>query len=120
MSKRAEEVTTKPHTHRGQAKRLPARGFHDFGQRRAFGALHQGDYFGLLVGAVSFGLALWLLGRALFAALAFLAFVCAFSFARSGADLLMFSLSIAFSLIGLSLQRLAVVTWITPVGRNIK
>jgi hypothetical protein len=41
-------------------------------------------------------------------------------FAVSGAGLLMFSLAIAFSLIEFLLDRVAVVTVITPVGRNIK
>ena len=43
-----------------------------------------------------------------------------FGFAASGAGLLMFSLSIAFSFIGFSLRRVAIVTSITPVGRNCK
>jgi hypothetical protein len=41
-------------------------------------------------------------------------------FAASSADVLMLSLSIAFSLIEFLLDRVAVVTVITPVGRNIK
>ena len=41
-------------------------------------------------------------------------------FAESGAVLLMFSLSIAFSLIESLLGRVAVVTLIPPVGRNFK
>lgn len=40
--------------------------------------------------------------------------------ATLGAGLVMFSLSIAFSLIEIFLDRVAVVTFITPVGRNIK
>jgi len=38
----------------------------------------------------------------------------------AGADLLVFSLSIALSLIEFLLDRVAVVTWITQLGRNIK
>src|SRR5205807_9048202 len=41
-------------------------------------------------------------------------------FAVSGAGLLVFSLSLVFSLIELLLDRVAVVAVITPVGRNIK
>jgi hypothetical protein len=37
--------------------RLPFGCSHDLGQRRAFGAFHQGDDFGFLVGAIRFGLA---------------------------------------------------------------
>jgi hypothetical protein len=40
--------------------------------------------------------------------------------AVSGAGLLMFPLSIAFSLIQFLLDRVAVVTWITQLRRNIK
>jgi hypothetical protein len=70
----------------------------------------------------AFGLAAgFLAGPAFFAGLAFLpALRAPFGFAVSGAALLMFSLSIAFSLIEFLLDRFTVVTWITPVGRNGK
>jgi len=42
--------------------RLPLCGCHDLRQRRALGALHQRDHFGLLVGAVRFRFAGRLLG----------------------------------------------------------
>jgi hypothetical protein len=53
-------------------------------------------------------------GLGLLGGLALLGFVV------SGVGLLMFSLSIAFSLIEFLLDRVAVVTWITRVGRNSK
>jgi len=44
--------------------RLPASGLHDLGQRCAFGALHHGDYFRFLVGALGLGLSGCLLDSA--------------------------------------------------------
>jgi hypothetical protein len=101
--------------------RLPVHGFHDLGQRRALGALHHGDHLRLLVGAVRLLLG-GLLGvaRAFFGDLAFLALRPPFAGAAADSGLLMFSLSIAFSLIELLLDRVAVVTVITPVRRNCK
>ena len=67
------------------------------------------------------GLAIFLARPAFFAGFAFLADLrTPLGFAVSGAGLLVFSLSIAFSLIEFLLGRVAVVTVIAPVGRNIK
>lgn len=57
---------------------------------------------------------------AFFAGFAFLGLRAPLGFEASGAGLLIFSLSIAFSLIEFLLDRVAVVTVITPVMRNIK
>jgi hypothetical protein len=69
-----------------------------------------------------FGLAAAFVARAaFFADLAFLAGLRPLlGFAASGAGLMVFSLSIAFSLIEFLLDRVAVVTVITPVRRNGK
>src|ERR1700730_17444770 len=65
--------------------------------------------------------AAFLVRPAFFAGLAFLpALRPSLGFAASVAGLLMFSLSIAFSLIEFLLDRVAVVTVITPVGRKSK
>jgi hypothetical protein len=100
--------------------RLPARSFHDLGKRFAFGPLHHGDNRGLLVGAFGFRFRGGLLGAArLLRGLGFLArFAGALGVRRIG-HRLMFSLSIAFSFIEFLLDRVAVVTVITPLGRNI-
>jgi hypothetical protein len=102
--------------------RLPARGFHDLGQCGALRALDHGDHFRLLVGAIRLRRAAWLLGpAAFFADLAFLAALRApLGFAAWGAGLLMLSFSIPLSLIEFLLDRVAVVTVITPVGRKSK
>jgi hypothetical protein len=70
----------------------------------------------------AFGLAAGFLARsAFFPCLAFFdGLRVPFGFAASVAGLLVFSVSIAFSLIGFLLDRVAVVTSITPVRRNCK
>jgi hypothetical protein len=91
---------------------------HDLGKRRALRALHMAITSAFLLVRSPLGLAATFLARlAFFAGLAFLAALRApLGFAVSGAGLL--SLSITFSLIEFLLDRVAVVTWITPVGRN--
>jgi hypothetical protein len=90
---------------------LPTSRLHDFGQGRAPGTLHHGDDLGFLVCAIGLRFAGRLLGPpAFFAGLDFLQgwrlpLGCA-----AGADLLVFSLSIAFSLMKFLLDRVAVVT----------
>jgi hypothetical protein len=87
--------------------RLPARGFHDLGERGALRALHHGDYLRLLVGALALGLPAAFLALLAFGDLVFFVGLAApLGFAVSGAGLLMFSLSIALSLIGFSLTEL--------------
>jgi hypothetical protein len=82
---------------------LPACRFHDLGQHRALRALAITSAFLLVRSA--FGLA---------------ARRPALGFGVAGAGLPLFSLSIAFSLIEFSFDRVAVVTFITPLGRNSK
>jgi hypothetical protein len=73
-----------------------------------------------LLARSAFGLVAAFLERPGFFAFAFVSGLRApLAFAVSGTGLLMFSLSIAFSLIEFLLA-FAVVTWITPFGRNIK
>jgi hypothetical protein len=70
----------------------------------------------------AFGLLAGFLARlAFFAGFALLpALLAPLGFAASGAGFLMFSLTIAFSLIQFLLDRVAIVTWITQLWRNIK
>jgi hypothetical protein len=80
--------------------RLPLRRFHDFGQRRALGALHHRDLFRLLVGAIALRL-YGLVGAALF--LVWLGLLAALRFGFASADSgVVFTASIAFSLIEIS------------------
>ena len=101
--------------------RRPACGLHELGQRRALGALHHGDHFRLFVGAVR----LWLGGRLLRPRrlLRGQGLLGVFALAlglRQRGRLLVVSLSIESSPIEFLLDRVTVVTFITPVGRNSK
>ena len=99
----AQDADEAPH-----GVRLPARGFHDLGQRHAFGAFYHGDDVGLLVAAIGLWFSRWLLGPPrLLRGLGLLGRrALALGFRRIGAGLLMFSLSIALSLIEFSLTGL--------------
>jgi hypothetical protein len=102
--------------------RLPASCLHDLGKRGAFGALHHLDDLGLLVGAVR----LWLGG--LLGAARFLrwlrllnGFACAFGLRRIGSRLAhVLAIDYVVAHFRFLLDLVAVVTFFTPGGRNIK
>ena len=113
----AAGMLTKPRT----VVRLPTCDLHDISQRGALGALHHGDDFGFLVGTVRFRLAGRPLGAARFLrALGFLGLARAFVAGASAAGVLVFSDSMFILLFSFCPKLVAVVTVITPVGRNGK
>ena len=100
--------------------RLPARGFHYLGQRGAFGALHQRDNFGLFVGTVRLRPAVFLVRPGFFCGLGFLGgFAPALRLCAAGSDAALFSDSIVVIRFSFAAS-FAVVTFITPAGRNSK
>ena len=100
--------------------RLPARSFH-LEKGRALGALHHGDHFGFFVGTVRFRFAGRLLGAACFLrALVFLGLARPSSPELKLTGVLVLSDSMFILLFSLCRKLVAVVTVITPVGRNGK